>query len=253
MGSIVVTGTASGLGAALQRRLEADGHRVVGIDIRDAEIVADLGTPAGRSAAVAGALAASGGSLDGVVSCAGLGPYSEPQAITRVNYFGAVAVLDGLRDALARGSHPAAVAISSIGGAVEPLMVPEYLAACHAGDEKLAQQLMAERDGTTSYANAKRALAQAVKRRVTEWGGLGIRLNAVAPGKMQTPMLDRLLADPAHAGPVEALPVPLGRSASADEIAGTVVFLLGPDSRYVHGQVIFADGGSYALMDPDRM
>jgi NADP-dependent 3-hydroxy acid dehydrogenase YdfG len=50
-----ITGSASGIGAAIRRRLEKDGARVIGIDLRDAEIVADLGTPAGRAAAVAGA------------------------------------------------------------------------------------------------------------------------------------------------------------------------------------------------------
>jgi NAD(P)-dependent dehydrogenase (short-subunit alcohol dehydrogenase family) len=253
VGTLVVTGSASGLGAALVRRLERDGHRVIGIDVKRAEITADLGAPDGRRAAIAGALHASGGVLDGVVSCAGLGPYDEPQAVTRVNFFGAVAMLDGLRDALARGQRPAAVGISSIGGMFDAALVPEFLAACHAGDEKLAQEIMATRDGNTAYVNCKRALAQAIKRRAPEWGRLGVRLNAVAPGKMETPMLDRLLAEPAHAPAINALPVPLGRSGSADEIAGAVVFLLGPDAGYVHGHVLFADGGSAAVVDPDRM
>jgi NAD(P)-dependent dehydrogenase (short-subunit alcohol dehydrogenase family) len=66
-------------------------------------------------------------------------------------------------------------------------------------------------------------------------------------------MLERLLAHEGHAPAIRALPVPLSRSATADEIAGTVAFLLGPDSRYVHGHVIFADGGTHALMCPDAM
>jgi NAD(P)-dependent dehydrogenase (short-subunit alcohol dehydrogenase family) len=253
VGTIVVTGSASGLGAALVRRLERDGHRVIGVDVKRAEITADLGAPEGRATAIAGALSASGGALDGVVSCAGLGPYDEPRAVTRVNFFGAVAMLDGLRDALARGHEPAAVGISSVGGAFDALLVPEFLAACHAGDEKLAQEIMARRDGNTAYVNCKRALVQAIKRRAPEWGRLGVRLNAVAPGKMETPMLDRLLSDPGHAPAINALPVPLGRSAPADEIAGAVVFLLGPDARYVHGHTLFADGGAFAVVDPDRM
>ena len=253
MGNIIVTGSASGLGAALVRRLEGDGHRVIGLDRRDAQVVADLGEPEGRAAAIAGAREACAGTLDGVVSCAGLGPYDEPQAITRVNYFGAVAILDGLKPELSRGTAPAAVAISSIGAAAEMLMVPEYLQACRDGDEKLAQEIMADKDGTTSYANAKRALAEAVKKRAVEWAPQGIRINAVAPGKMETPMLDRLLSDEAHAPAIEAMPVPMGRHGSADEIAGVVAFLLGPDASYVQGQVIIADGGSNALLDPTRV
>jgi NAD(P)-dependent dehydrogenase (short-subunit alcohol dehydrogenase family) len=253
VGAIVVTGSASGLGAALCRRLAADGRRVVGVDRRDAEIEADLGTPEGRELAVRAAAGAADGVLDGLVSCAGLGPYEEARAITRVNFFGAVAVLDGLLPALARGRDPAAVAISSVGAVFDALLVPAYLAACHAGDEKRALEIIEGRDGNTAYINAKRALVGAVKRRAGDWGARGVRLNAVAPGKMETPMLARLLADAAHAPAVRALAVPLGRAGSADEVAGAVAFLLSPDARYVHGHVLFADGGSHALVAPDAM
>jgi NAD(P)-dependent dehydrogenase (short-subunit alcohol dehydrogenase family) len=254
MGNYVVTGSASGLGAAVMRRLEKDGHRVIGIDRHNAEIEVDLGSEAGRAEAIAAAKEACGGVLDGVVSCAGLGPYEEAKAITRVNYFGAMAVLDELRDCLERGSKPAAVVISSIGGAVDVLLDAAFLEACHAGDEKKAQELIDGSDGNTAYVNCKRGVVQAIKRRANEWGSRGIRLNGVAPGKMETPMLDQLLANEAHAPAINAMAVPLeGRSAPPDEIAGAVYFLLGPDAGYVHGHVIFADGGAHALMAPDSM
>ena len=120
-------------------------------------------------------------------------------------------------------------------------------------DLERAVEIIAPKDGTTSYSNAKRALAQAIRRRALEWGGLGIRLNAVAPGKMETPMLDGLLARPEFAPTIDALPVGLGRSAPPDEMAAVVVFLLGREASYVHGQVLFVDGGSDAVVRPDRV
>ena len=253
MRTIVVTGSGSGLGAAIGRRLEKEDVRIIGIDIHGAEIEANLGTSEGREHAISASLEASDGRLDGVVSCAGVGPYGEAKDITRVNYFGAIEMLDGLLDALAKGEEPAAVAISSVGGAVQALAIPEFLEACHAGDESLAQQIIDGKDGNTAYVNAKRALAQACRRRAKNWGQRGVRLNIVAPGTMETPMLDKLLADPDHAPAIRALPVPLGRSAPAEEVASTVAFLLGPDARYVHGTVLFVDGGAQAVMYPDQM
>lgn len=253
MGTIVVTGSASGIGAATTERLEKDGQRVIGVDRHAAEIVADLGSPEGRRDAVAGIHRASGGRLDGVVSAAGLGPYDEAKAVARVNYFGAVAMLDELRDLLARGAEPAAVAISSIGAVFTEMVVPEFVEACMAGDEDSAQDAMTGRDGNSAYVNAKHALALAVRRRAVEWGELGIRLNAVAPGTTQTPMLDRLYEDPALGPAVKALPIPLGRTAPAAELASAIAFLLGPDARSVHGTIFHVDGGSDAVVRPDAL
>jgi NAD(P)-dependent dehydrogenase (short-subunit alcohol dehydrogenase family) len=253
MRTVVVTGSASGLGAAVTAQLRGAGQRVIGVDRHEADIVGDLGEPSGREEVIARVLDACSGSLDGVASCAGLGPYERPQPIVRVNFFGALAMLDRLRDALARGSAPAAVAICSIGAAFHQLVPNGLLEACSEGDEKRAQEIVAGSDGNEAYVGTKRALAQAVRRRASEWGALGIRLNAVAPGKMETPMLDALLADEERAPAIQALPVPLGRSAPAAEIARSVVYLLGADASYVHGQLLFVDGGSEAVIRPDEV
>lgn len=253
MRTVVVTGSASGLGAAVAAQLRAEGKRVIGVDRRQAEIIGDLGEPSGREEVIARVLDACSGSLEGVVSCAGLGPFESPRPIVRVNFFGALAMLDRLRDALTRGSAPAAVAICSVGAAFDQLVPEGMLEACREGDEKRAQELVAVHDGHAAYVGAKRALAQAVRRRATEWGELGVRLNAVAPGKMETPMLDALLEDPRSAPAIRALPVPLGRSAPAAEIARAVVFLLDTDASYVHGQLLYVDGGSEAVVRPDQV
>lgn len=253
MGTIVITGAASGIGAATRERLEADGHRSIGVDRHEADVVADLGSPEGRRIAIDKIRAASNGILDGVVSAAGLGPYDDPQAVTRVNYFGAVAMLDELRPLLAAGSAPAAVAISSVGAVFTALVIPAYLEACLAGDEARAQAEIAGKDGNTAYVNAKHALALAVRARASDWGAAGIRLNAVAPGSTETPMLDRLHQDSELGPAVRGLPMPLGRTAQPRELANAIAFLLGPDASYVHGTVLFVDGGSDAAVRPDAL
>src|SRR5207237_842392 len=132
MSTIVVTGSASGMGAATKNRLEADGHTVIGVDVRDAEATFDLGTPDGRTSAI-----------DGIVTFAGLaGTTTRPgSTVASVNYFGTVALLEGLRPALVagRGKQPAAVAISSNSSTVQPGLPGSLVDACLEGDEEEAR------------------------------------------------------------------------------------------------------------------
>ena len=253
MRTIAVTGSASGMCAATAARLERDGCRVIRVDWKGGDVVADLGTVAGRAAAVEGVRRLAGDALDGLVSGAGLGPYDDPAAVVRVNYFGAVAVLDGLFELLARGREPAAVAISSLAAVFEPIHLPGFAADCLAGDEAGALAKVRGRDGNTSYANAKHALALAVRRLAVAWGAAGVRLNAVLPGKVATPMLAAIQRHEALGPLVAALPVPLGRDAQPEELASAIAFLLGPDARYVHGALLHADGGVDAQVRPDAL
>lgn len=251
MRTIVITGSGSGLGAAVRARLEAAGDRVIGVDLRDQEVEADLATATGRSAAMNAVLDACEGSLDGLVVCAGLGPHVQPRSqIVAVNYYGAVEVLDGLRPALAAGERPAAVAISSNSVGMVPVDDPSLLDAMLDGAEADALALASDFDGSSVYAHTKIALARAVRRRAQGWGEAGVRLNAVAPGPVNTPLLQGSLDDPTLGPLVDALPIPLGHRADPDDVAATVVFLLGPDAGFVHGSILFADGGTDAVVRP---
>ena len=253
MGTIVVTGSASGIGAATAERLRKDGHRVIGVDLRAADVVADLGTPEGRRAALAGIERASGGALEGVVSAAGAGPYDDAELVTCVNYFGAVAMLDGLLELLARARGASGVAISSVGAVFDALAIPAFVDACLAGDEARALREIEGRDGNSAYVNAKRAFALAVRRRAPAWGARGVRLNAILPGSIATPMLEKLHVHAALGPLVRALPMPLGREGQASEVAGAIAFLLSPDASYVHGELLHVGGGSDAVVRPDAL
>ncbi|MGH2726246.1 MAG: SDR family NAD(P)-dependent oxidoreductase, partial [Actinomycetota bacterium] len=120
LSTVVVTGSASGIGAACAVRLRSDGFEVVGIDLRDAEIIADLSTDEGRRSAIDAVVARSGGAIAGLVTCAGLAgmPSRAGSLLTAVNYFGTVELLDGLRPLLV--GDGAAVAISSNSTTVQP-------------------------------------------------------------------------------------------------------------------------------------
>jgi NAD(P)-dependent dehydrogenase (short-subunit alcohol dehydrogenase family) len=244
------------MGAATVARLQADGQRVIGIDRRDAEIVADLGTPEGRDAAIASVHQLADGAIDGLVTWAGLGGLTDRpgRPLVSVNYFGTVALLEGLQPLLASGDRPAAVAISSNSTTCQPGVPMDVVELCLAGDEEAACAAADAATSLAAYPATKVAIARWVRRRAPTdaWAGAGITLNAVAPGKVQTPLLDESRGDAVIGQLVDAFPVPLGRSAMADELAAFVQFLLGPDARFFCGSVVFVDGGTDAQLRADE-
>ena len=249
MGTIAITGAASGIGAATRVTLETAGHRVIGIDLHGTEVEADLSTVDGRASMVRAVEAACGGVLDGVVAAAGIrGDDGAP--IVSVNHFGAVATLAGLRPFLAAGTDAAAVAISSNSTSTQPGYPVELATACLAGDEEAARALAAP-DGLGAYAASKLALARWVRRHAPteEWVGAGIRLNAIAPGFVDTPMTEGSWDFISSLGAM--YPMPMGRPGRAPEIAAAIAFLLSPAASYLCGTVLLADGGTEAAIRPD--
>jgi NAD(P)-dependent dehydrogenase (short-subunit alcohol dehydrogenase family) len=250
---VAISGSASGIGAATRARLEAAGDRVIGIDLRGAEVTADLSTPDGRHSAADALRRAAGGQLDGLVVCAGVGPQTEPwSTIVSLNYFGAQALLADLRDLLVAGTRPAAVAVGS-NSAGMPGMETSIVAACLAGDEAEARRLALTLDGVHVYGGAKLALARWVRRQAPrlEWAGAGIRLNAVVPGAVQTPLLRAGLDHPVLGDAIRGFPIPLGGFGRPEQIAAAIAFLLGPESAFCCGTLLYVDGGSDALVRPD--
>jgi NAD(P)-dependent dehydrogenase (short-subunit alcohol dehydrogenase family) len=214
-------------------------------------VVADLGTAAGRDAALEAIAQRCGGALGGIITCAGLAgtPSRAGSLLASVNYFGTVDVLEGIRPLLAAGEG-AAVAISSNSTTVQPAIPAELVAAFLNHDEPGARQLADQAGALLTYPASKLALAHWVRRQATgeNWAGAGLRLNAIAPGMIDTPMVAGMRAD-AEVGPMlDLLPIPIGRPGRPEEIAALAAFLLGPDAGYFCGSVIFCDGGSDALL-----
>ncbi|WP_460429183.1 SDR family oxidoreductase [Amycolatopsis endophytica] len=238
---IAVTGSASGIGAAVASSLRAIGHEVIGVDLRDAEVCADLSAVDGRKAAVSGVLERSG-ELDGLVVCAGVGPHvPDPMMIVEVNYRGAIAVLDGLFPAL-RG---AAVAVSSSASTMTKWAENPI----SRGEEAAALAEAGQYAGHLAYSWSKNALTVAVRQRVSQWGAAGVRLNTVAPGAVDTPLLQAGLGS-RFGDAIRNYRAPISRHGRPDEIASLIRYLLGPDAGYIHGAQFLIDGGSDALLRP---
>lgn len=93
-----------------------------------------------------------------------------------------------------------------------------------------------------AYAASKGAVIQLTKAFSNEWAGLGVNVNAVAPGYIDTDMNEALLADPDRHAQI-SVRIPAGRWGTGDDLAGAVVFLSSEAAAYVHGIVLPVDGG----------
>ncbi len=104
--------------------------------------------------------------------------------------------------------------------------------------------------GNLAYAGSKNALTVAVRERAKAWGAAGVRLNTVAPGATQTPLLEAGLNDPRYGQAIRDFIPPIGRRAAPEEIAAAVGFLLSTAASYVHGAQLVVDGGIDAVSRP---
>jgi NAD(P)-dependent dehydrogenase (short-subunit alcohol dehydrogenase family) len=228
---------------------------VIGIDLRNAEIVADLGTAPGRERASNEVKALSGGAIDGLVTFAGVGGLVDRSGalLVSVNYFGSVVLAERLRHLLANGHESAAVLISSNTTTTMPDIDESLVQACLAGDEDRARRIGEAIGSLASYPATKTAIARWMRHRAVEkeWIGSGITLNAVAPGLIETPLTNESRIDPVKGPVFDKFPMPVGRLGHPDEVAALVAFLLGPDARFICGSLIFCDGGSDAFLRPD--
>jgi NAD(P)-dependent dehydrogenase (short-subunit alcohol dehydrogenase family) len=238
----IVTGAGSGIGAAVARRLAADGHGLVlvgrrrgpleavarGLGAADV-VTADVAEPAECERAVVAAVERWGG-IDVLVNNAGVSDEGWERTL-RVNLTGAFS--------MAQAALPHLV--DRRGAIVNVASVNAFLAG----------------PGWSAYCVAKAGLVMLTRCLATDHGPAGLRANAVCPGWVRTPMADEDMAEVArlHGIDVEGAYAlvhrghPAGRAAEPEEVAAAVAFLAGPDASYVNGVALPVDGGTMAY-DP---
>lgn len=255
MRTIVVTGAASGIGRTLSGILTERGERVIGVDLHDADVNVDLTTAEGRAALVDEVRELSDGSIDGIVANAGLAlPIAKTVA---VNFFGAVATLEGLRPLLSGSTSPRASVTCSMASLFppDPELLDSLLAGYEAAALARAEDLAADPQlSGLIYGTGKQALAKWVRRHAAteDWAGAGIPLNGIAPGIVLTPMTKDLTATKeAVDALLQQVPMPLNGPMQPEVPARLHAWLVSEENTHLCGQVIFVDGGSDVVLRGD--
>jgi NAD(P)-dependent dehydrogenase (short-subunit alcohol dehydrogenase family) len=246
---VVVTGCASGIGAALVGQLAELGAEVVGLDVRPPTFplndfhAADLSDPASIGTAV-GKVA---GHVDGLFNVAGVSSgIGNPLLVVKINFLGTRLLTEALAPRMPSGSSIVSVSslaasnyesnIGEVAGLLGTRTFDEGVQWCDDHPDALA-------DG--GYRLAKEAIILYGVKNAVALGARGIRINCTGPGVTETPILDQLRAKYGQEY-LDSFPKPLGRVSNPTEQAAVLAFLGSPAAGFITGQVVWVDGGNLA-------
>jgi len=222
----IVTGAASGIGAATMELFKSEGARIVAVDMtpvivraEDLAVQADISDPAAVATLVRDALAHMG-TLDILAHFAG---------ITR----------DAIADRMTMEQWDAVIRVNLTGSFVMAQAAARVMS--DGGAIVFASSISAFGNiGQANYAASKAGVIGLTRTLALELGKRAIRVNAIAPGFIETPMTQTV---PDHLRERVIAATPMCRMGLPQEIASVALFLASPDASYVTGQVLSVDGG----------
>jgi gluconate 5-dehydrogenase len=237
----MVTGAASGIGRATALMLAERGHQVIGTDLPDTKIhemqdltggisiTADVRIESEVDALFEGAIKKFG-RIDGVVNCAGI----------EENF---VDARDMSLETFEQTMNTNVTGSFLIARAAGRLMVPQG-----SGSIILIGSILSAvgYGGNAAYTASKGAVLQLGKALAVDWSKYGVRVNVIGPGPVATPMSEESLQDPIKSAWMKER-IPIGRPATANEIAKACAFLLSDEASFITGAFIPVDGGWLAL------
>jgi NAD(P)-dependent dehydrogenase (short-subunit alcohol dehydrogenase family) len=240
----VITGSASGIGAASERLFAAEGARVVGIDLSaeaggELAIRADVSDEAQVSAAFE-RIAAEMGRIDVLMNNAGINPTDDGSVLeTTLESWQRVQDVN-LRSVFLCCKHGIPHLLRAGGGSV--VNVASFVAIVGAAVSQ------------GSYTASKGAVLSLSRELGVEFADRGVRVNALCPGPVNTPLLKELFAKDPERAAKRLVHIPMGRFGEAEEIARAALFLASEDSSFVTASSFVVDGGlSGAYVTPGQV